>query len=82
MYSSRRVASEMKKSTYSRCSVTVSTVKKSQANTLTACWRRNACQLDPARRGAGSRRAAASNRRTVLGEIRTLSFLSSPLMRR
>jgi hypothetical protein len=37
-YSSRRVPIEMKKSTYSRCSQTVSTVKKSQASVEAACW--------------------------------------------
>jgi hypothetical protein len=31
--------------------VSVSTVKKSQARMLVACWRRNCCQLSPIRRG-------------------------------
>jgi hypothetical protein len=43
----------MKKSTYTRRSVIVSTVKKSQASTLAACWRRNCRQLGPERLGAG-----------------------------
>jgi hypothetical protein len=41
----RRVASSMKNSTYSRRSHTVSTVKKSQATIPAACWRRNALQV-------------------------------------
>jgi hypothetical protein len=37
----RRLPSSMKKSTYSRCSRTVSTVKKSTASMLCACARKN-----------------------------------------
>ena len=54
-YSSRRVAIEMKNSTYSRRSRTVSTVKKSQASIVAACWRTNERQLSDARSGAGGR---------------------------
>ena len=59
----------------------VSTVKKSQASMLDACWRRNCCQLRPMRRGAGPRLAASSNRRKVLEETRKPSFWSSPAIR-
>ena len=74
-------ASSMKKSTYRRRSVTVSTVKKSQASMLAACRRRNARQLTALRRGAGSSPAEASRRRTVLGERRKSSLSSSPAIR-
>jgi hypothetical protein len=50
----RRVASSMKNSTYSRRSQMVSTVNKSQARMPAACWRRNARQLVAVGRGAGS----------------------------
>src|SRR6266516_4807316 len=53
----RRLESSMKKSTYSRCSRTVSTVKKSTASMLYACARRNARQERPARLPAGPRPA-------------------------
>src|SRR4051795_12175756 len=47
----RRLASSLKKRTYTRCSEMVSTVKKSTASMLSACcWRRNARQR--ARRGS------------------------------
>ena len=52
----------MKNSTYSRCSHTVSTVKKSQARIPAACWRRNARQVVAARRGAGIQPVAAQRR--------------------
>ena len=58
----RRVSSSMKNSTYSRRSQTVSTVKKSQATIPAACWRRNACQEVPVRRGAGSSPCRRSDR--------------------
>jgi hypothetical protein len=50
----RRVASSIKNSTYSRRSQIVSTVKKSHARMPAACWRRNARQVLAIRRGAGS----------------------------
>jgi ribosomal protein L44E len=45
----------MKKSTYSRCSETVSTVKKSTASMLAACARRKARQDRSERSLAGPR---------------------------
>jgi hypothetical protein len=62
-------------------SATVSTVKKSQASMLAACWRSNARQLRWRRLGAGSRPAMASSRRTVLAEMEKPSFSSSPAIR-
>ena len=50
----RRVASSMKNSTYSRRSQMVSTVKKSQARMPAACWPRNARQVVVVGRGVGS----------------------------
>src|SRR6266511_1223324 len=52
-YSTLRVPIETKKSTYNRRSQTVSTVKKSQASTVSACCRRNERQLSWSRCGAG-----------------------------
>src|SRR4051794_24256639 len=43
----------MNNNTYSRCTVTVSTVKKSHASMDAACSRRNARQLSRSRSGAG-----------------------------
>jgi hypothetical protein len=77
----RRLPSSMKNSTYRRRSVTVSTVKKSQASRLAACRRRKAGQLRVLRRGAGSSPAEASRRRTVLAEMRKPSLSSSPAIR-
>jgi hypothetical protein len=77
----RLLPSSMKKRTYRRRRATVSTVKKSQASRLAAWRRRNAGQLTAPRRGAGSSPAAASRRRTVLGEIRKPSLSSSPAIR-
>jgi hypothetical protein len=77
----RLLSSSMKNSTYRRRSVTVSTVKRSQATRVAAWRRRNARQLIACRRGAGSSPAAASGRRTVLGEIRKPSLSSSPAIR-
>jgi hypothetical protein len=61
----RRLASSMKKSTYSRRSQTVSTVRKSQATIADACARRNSDQLSSARRGAGP---IPCRRRSVWGK--------------
>jgi len=58
--------------------VTVSTVKKSQARMLEACWRRNCCQVGPVRRGDGSRPSAMRMRLTVLEETRVSSLRISP----
>jgi hypothetical protein len=48
---------------------------------LAACWRRKSRQAGPERRGAGSRPAASSSRRTVLGDTRRPSFSSSRAIR-
>jgi hypothetical protein len=57
----------MKHSTYSRRQM-VSTVKKSQATILAACWRRNARQVVVVRRGAGSSPCRPSVVRMVVAE--------------
>jgi hypothetical protein len=49
----RRLSSSMKKSTYNRCSMTVSTVKKSAASMLCACARRKSRQWSPLRSPTG-----------------------------
>jgi hypothetical protein len=72
----------MKKSTYSRRSQTVSTVRKSQAMTAEACARRNCGQLSSARRGAGSIPCRRRIAQIVLGATRMPSPTSSPWMRR
>jgi hypothetical protein len=61
--------------------VSVSTVKKSQASMVAAYWRRNCCQLGPARLGAGPRRWASRIRLAVLGDTRRPSLSSSPAIR-
>jgi hypothetical protein len=68
----------MKKSTYSVFSHTVSTVKKSQARTLAACWCRKARQLIPPRRELGSSPWRRSSVRIVVADTRAPSFASSP----
>jgi hypothetical protein len=62
----RRVASATTNSTYSRCSSSVSTQKKSVARMPRACTRRNCRQLGPSRRGAGSIPARWRINHTVL----------------
>jgi hypothetical protein len=57
-YSTRRLPMQMKTSTYRRRSRTASTVKRSQASVVAACWRRNERHLGP------SRCAPAGHRRT------------------
>jgi hypothetical protein len=64
----RRLPSSMKKSTYSRCSQIVSTVKKSTASMLRRCARTNSRQVIPPRVPAGPRPAARSHVRTVVAE--------------
>src|SRR6266545_5928184 len=59
-YSTLRVPIETKKSTYNRRRQTVSTVKKSQASTVSACCRRNERQLSWSRCGAGGMPERAS----------------------
>src|SRR6266511_525116 len=77
----RRLPSSMKKSTYNRCSETVSTVKKSTASMLAACARRNARQERPERSPAGPSPAWRSSLRTVVAETSIPSPRSSPTMR-
>ena len=72
----------MKKRTWSRCRNAVSTVRKSQASALAACWRRNARHDGRARSGAGGRPAPISTLRTEVAETVTPRPLSSPTMRR
>jgi hypothetical protein len=72
----------MKTSTYSRRSQTVSTVKKSQARVLAACWRRKARQLGRSRCGAGGTPARASTLRTSVADTLTPRLRSSPTMRK
>jgi hypothetical protein len=67
-YSTLRVPIETKKSTYNRRSRTVSTVKKPQASTVSACWRRNERRLSWSRRGAGGMPARGSTFRTGVAE--------------
>src|SRR5262249_55575250 len=81
MYSTRRVPIETKNSTYSRRSHTVSTVKKSQAMIVSACWRRNERQLETARLGAGGIPARASTLRTSVcgdGDPELAQFAHDP----
>src|SRR6266545_4560131 len=71
----------IKNNTYSRRSHTVSAVKKSQARTPVACWRRNARQVIAVRRGAGSNPCRRSVVRIAVAETCMPSRRSSPLMR-
>jgi len=80
-YSTRRVPTETKNSTYSRRSQTVSTVKKSQARIVLPCWRRNDRQLEAPRSGAGGVPARASTFRTNVADTRIPSLRSSPTIR-
>jgi hypothetical protein len=77
----RRLSSSTKNSTYKRRSDSVSTVKKSQASIVAACWRRNCRQLGPDRRRPGPSWLASRMRLTVVDETRRPSFSSSPAMR-
>src|SRR6266511_3467811 len=74
----RLVESSMKNRTQSVFRKTVSTVKKSQANTPLPCARRNSLQVGPVRRGPGPRPARRRIRRSVLAPTRTPSLRSSP----
>ena len=67
--------------TYSVRSQAVSTVKKSQAMTPSACARRNSVHVGPLRRGAGPARAVRIRVRTVVALTRMPSFRSSPWIR-
>lgn len=75
-----RRPSSMKNSTYSRCSLTVSTWKKSPANTPDACEWRNSVHDGP-RRGAGPRRSARMMLRTEVADTATPSLEHSPTIR-
>src|SRR5215218_6111000 len=77
----RRVANSMKNSTYSRRRQMVSTVKKSHARMLAACWRRKARQVVAVGRGVGSSPWRRSVVRIAVTETRMPSRSNSPLMR-
>jgi hypothetical protein len=79
----RRWCSWMKNSTYSRCTNSVSTVRKSQARMPAAWRRRNDRQVVDvaARRGAGWRPLARRTLAMVLAEIRQPRPSSSPRLR-
>jgi hypothetical protein len=57
-------------------------VRKSQANVVAACWRRNTRHDRRTRSGAGGKLASISTLRTVVGETSTPRPLSSPTIRR
>lgn len=72
----------MKKSTYNRCSETVSMVKKSTASTLVAaCARRKARQESAARWQAGPSPAYRKISLTVVAETARPRPCSSPTIR-
>jgi hypothetical protein len=77
----RRLSSSMKNSTYSRCSQTVSTVKKSHAMIPAPGWRSNARHVLAVLRGAGSSPWRRSVERIAVAETRTPRCNSSPWMR-
>jgi hypothetical protein len=72
---------ETKNSTYKRRSQTVSTVKKSQASTVSACCRRNERQLSWWRLGAGGMPERAGTFRTSVAETMIPSLRNSPTIR-
>src|SRR6266540_4217352 len=78
----RLLPMQMKTSTYSRRSNTVSTVRKSQASVVAACWRRNDRQSSRSRSGAGGTPAACRMLRTRVAETSMPSLRSSPAIRR
>jgi hypothetical protein len=71
----------MKKSTYSRCSQIVSTVKKSTASMLRWCARTNSRHVIPRRVPTGPRPAFRSHVRTVVADTTMPRPFSSPTMR-
>lgn len=77
----RRLPISMKKSTYSRRSAIVSTVKKSTASMLAACARKNAHQERPPREPAGPRPASRRIFFTVVADTATPRPFSSPPIR-
>jgi hypothetical protein len=68
----RRVATSITNSTYSRCNKIVSTVKKSTVSTPLAWARRNCRQVSADRAGAGSMPARCRMVHTVLAPILSL----------
>jgi hypothetical protein len=78
----RRLATSITNSTYSRCNNTVSTVKKSTASTPLAWAGRNCRQEIAERVGAGSTPARSRMAQTVLAPILEPRRHSSPWMRR
>jgi hypothetical protein len=76
----RLVLSSMKNSTYSVCSLIVSTVKKSQATIAAACARRNCVQVGPERLGAGPKPCRRSNVLIVVALTRMPSLRNSPVI--
>jgi hypothetical protein len=72
----RRLPSSVTNSTYSRCSETVSTVKKSMASMLCACARRNARQQSPLRSPTGPRPCRV--RKSIGHAARAYSWISPP----
>jgi len=82
VYSILRVASEMKTNTQIRCKNAVSTVRKSQANVVAACWRRKTRHDKPLRSGAGGIPALIRTLRTVVAEIATPRPFRSPTILR
>jgi hypothetical protein len=64
-----------------RCSASVSTVKKSLASVLAACWRRNERHDWRARSGAGGTPWRLRILRIVVGEAASPRCLSSPAIR-
>src|SRR6266511_4410467 len=70
-----------KNSTYSRLTPTVSTVNKTLAMIVFACWRRKERQLEAARAGAGGMPARASTLRTSVAETVIPSLRNSPTIR-
>src|SRR5262245_50655240 len=77
----RRLLSSRKKSTWSRPSQSVSTVKKSQAMIESACARKKARQLSWARPPAGDTPDCRRIFATVVAETRTPTPASSPTIR-
>jgi hypothetical protein len=73
---------QMKTSTYSRRSKTVSTVRKSQASVVAPCWRRKERQSAWPRCGAGGMPALLRTLRTNVAETSIPSLRSSPTIRR
>jgi hypothetical protein len=77
----RRLSSSTKKCTSRRRSEIVSTVKKSTAGMLCACWRRNLCQEGPGRLPAGPSPDSLRIFRTVVADTFRPSPLISPAIR-